>query len=246
MGGRTIHFYSKWQLEDGLRTMNYLYQIRDYLHNNDIIFIYYCNSIYKTQLGAFAPAPHVLIAPFENAPEEAVDAWARTWLHDLSMCADRFAKQFGFPATSSPFYKDPDLLDRYEELHVDAKEVNVLLINTPPLRSETDFMRLHWERLAYDLAAAGYTIITTSIMLGIHCTRKYTQSIKDIAAISTRAKYIITCPNTTIIPALLNEYTISSVEKWFIFNKETKYQYPNIQICATSLAQVRAELLRSF
>lgn len=254
MSSRTIHLYNNWHLGDGVFMMNYLFQIRDFLVENDIKIVYHCKGMYKTQLAEFAPPSAVRIEALETAPPPAgaIDTWMR---HSFATCpkypfneflrlhSNRLAGILGFPKISSFFYKDEDLLTRYNQMPDVAKNVDVLLINATPQSFQYNYVKSHWDQLAYDLVAAGYKIITTSIVSpGIECTLKYKYSVKDIAAISTHAKYIVAV-NSGPVAGCLNAYTIASVKKWFVFDKDVFYKYPTMQMCSR-LDEVYDELLR--
>jgi hypothetical protein len=203
MSSQTIHLYNNWHLGDGIFMMNYLFQVRDYLRENGIEVIYHCKSMYKTQIAEFAP-PGVHVEPLETTPVGAIDTWMR---HSFSTCplhpfneflrlhSNRLAGILGLPPISSFFYKDEDLLTRYENMPDEAKNVDVLIINAVPQSYQYNYVKPDWDQLAYDLVAAGYNVITTSIVNGIECTLKYKHSIKDIAAISVNTKKIIAVKN---------------------------------------------------
>lgn len=252
MSGKTIHLYNNWHLGDGVFMMNYLFQIRKFLQDNDITIVYHCKGMYKTQLAEFAP-PGVHIESLETAPPPvgAVDTWMRysfatcplyPFNDFLQLHSNRLANILGLPKISSFFYKDADLLTRYKELHFVAKSVDVLFINAVPQSFQYNYVKSEWDQLAHDLVAAGYKVITTSIIHGIECTLKYRYSIKDIAAISTHAKYIVAV-NSGPVAGCLNEYTMAAVKKWFVFDKDVSYKYPTIQMCSR-LDEVYEELLK--
>ncbi len=252
MSSRTIHLYNNWHLGDGVFMMNYLFQVREYLRENAITVVYHCKGMYKTQLAEFAP-PEVSIEPLETVapPVGAVDVWMR---HSFATCplypfndflrlhSNRLAGILGLPPISSFFYKDKDLLTRYENMPDAAKKVDVLFINAVPQSFQYNYVKPHWDQLAHDLVAAGYKVITTSIVPGLECTLKYRLSIKDIAAISTHATYIVAV-NSGPVAGCLNEYTIAAVKKWFVFDKDVFYKYPTIQMCR-QLDEVYDELLK--
>ena len=75
----TIHLFNKFHLGDGIFMMNYLYQIRNYLIENEMTIVYHCEPVYKLQLEEFVAGceGHVQIAPLAETPAGAIDVWMR-------------------------------------------------------------------------------------------------------------------------------------------------------------------------
>ncbi len=248
---RMIHIYNEYHLGDGLFMMNYLHQIAQHLIDNNIHITYYCNSAYKIQLEEFVQSceGHVTIAPLAQKPATAIDVWMKhSFQHFntypfndfLLQHTNRIAKILNLPRISSFYYTDPDLAARYERLPDSCKTVDILFVNAVPQSGQYRYNKAEWDIFAHTLKNAGYKIVSTSFIKGIESTIQHSLTVKDIAAISTHAKYIIGVNSGPIAPCL-NAVTMASVKKWFIFDTYVQYKYPSI-IMNPTIQQVVDEL----
>lgn len=232
--------------------MNYLYQIRAHLIENDITIVYHCDPSYKLQLEEFVIdcEGRVLIQPLAETPVGALDVWMRhsfpyydrfPYNEFLVNHLNRIARRLQAPKIRTLFYKDPDFEARYERLPDSCKAVDVLFINAVPKSAQYNYKKPEWDVLAAELVAAGYKLVSTSLIRGVPSTIQHSLTVKDIGAIAGRATYIVAV-NSGPVAACLNEDAIRHVKRWFIFDKDMAYKYPTMQMCL-SLDQVRLGLL---
>lgn len=249
---RTIHIFNEYHLGDGVFMMNYFHQIAQHLIEQNIYVKYYCNTAYKIQLEEFVIRcqGHVQICPLADKPANAIDVWMKhsfpffptfPFNDFLYNHTNRIADLLKLPRIDSFFYKDADLAARYYNLPDSCKDVDILFVNAVPQSGQYRYNKPEWDALAIALKNAGYKIISTSLIKGIESTIQHSLTIKDIAAISTHAKYIVGVNSGPIAPCL-NAETISNVKKWYLFDTYMQYKYKTIQMCNT-LADVIAELI---
>jgi hypothetical protein len=249
---QTIHIYNDYHLGDGIFMMNYFHQIDKHLIEHNIHVNYYCNPAYKIQLEEFVISCNGLVKIYSlaNKPADAIDVWMKhsfqyfpTFPFNTFLLnhTNRIAKLLDLPAIESFFYTDADLAARYERLPESCKDVDILFINAVPQSGQYRYNKPEWDALAQQLVTAGYKIVSTSLIKGIPSTIQHSLTVKDIAAISTHAKYIIAVNSGPVAPCL-NAETIAAVRKWFVFDFTVHYAYPTMKMCNT-LADVSAELL---
>ena len=86
-------------------------------------------------------------------------------------------------------------------------------------------IKLDWIHMIQKLSTK-YKVVTTNKVENILCTMDDNLTIKDIAAISTSVKYIIAI-NTGPLVGCLNTYALKNVTKWYIYDKDLGFSYPN-------------------
>ena len=69
-----------------------------------------------------------------------------------------------------------------------------------------------------------YKIITSEKVEGINCTCDDKLTVKDIAALSTRAKNIIAI-NSGVVPGLFNSETLNNIENIYYFDNLNTYRH---------------------
>ena len=120
------------------------------------------------------------------------------------------------------------------------KNIDILYINSVPKSGQFNYIKDNWNYLARILQKK-YKIITTTKVDNINCTMDDNLFVKDIAAISTKAKIIIAV-NSGVVPGLLNIYTLKNVKKVYIFDDNVFYSYPNFEskkkLCDISLLEI--------
>ncbi len=239
-----MQLYNKYHLGDCLLTLIFIYYERTHLLANVTEVTFYCNPMYKSQLEDFVKdwEVHVKFASLDSVPSDAIDTWMghyRSVLYSrpydvfLLYYFNKLAEQCKLPSIGALFYDDASLLERYEKLPEAFKEVDVLFINAEPKSGQFTYDQLEWDAFAMQLVTAGYKVVCTTpiqIAAQIPCTMRSGLSVKDIGAISTRAKYIIAVNSGPIIPCL-NIFTICNVRDWFVFDTTVSYAWPSIRMC---------------
>jgi hypothetical protein len=89
-----------------------------------------------------------------------------------------------------------------------------------------------------------FKLLTTTKVNGVLCTYDDKLTIKDIAALSTKAKVIIAI-NSGVVPGLLNYYTLTNVKHFYIFDNKCFYSYPNFEK-KNSITDITFEELDSY
>lgn len=123
-------------------------------------------------------------------------------------------------------YNDLDLLLRYENLPADCKDIDILVINSKPRSGQYLAYFSHknyWDNyLVYLAYEKKLNIITTEKIvtpphLNVKCTMDYNLNLKNIGALSTRAKVIIAV-NTGPLSPCYNTYTLEYVRRIYMFH----------------------------
>jgi hypothetical protein len=127
-------------------------------------------------------------------------------------------------------YTDPDLLKRYENINKKFNkkydELDFLILNSTPRSGQYFKNYWEWNPLITELNKK-YKIATTEKVQGVNCTYDDMLTVKDIAAISTKAKKIIAV-NSGVVPGLLNTYTLNMVEVIYTFSYADCFDHPKI------------------
>lgn len=139
-------------------------------------------------------------------------------------------KRINFPKIREFSYTDKDLLKRYTNFPQKYRDNEILIINSKPRSNQYDLEKNKKKFISMiRVLAKDYKVITTDKVSGIPCTRDENLSLKDIAAISTHAKYIIAI-NTGPLVGCLNTYALKKVKAWFIFDTIMPFIYDKFYI----------------
>jgi hypothetical protein len=237
----THHIYNEYHLGDAVFTMMYLNNVAAHLEKNDIRVNFYINPAYIGQVSEFVPNSNVKVLPLDRRPANAYNIWAGKQFDTYSSnrgnrfkqfndfivyTQNMFAKRAGLPTMDSFQYTDERLLERYEELDNRCKNVDILIINAEPKSGQYAYNKGEWDAAVRELAAK-YKVVTTSKVDGIPCTADFKYSLKDIAAVSTHAHYIIAV-NSGPLVGCFNTDTLRHTKKWFVFDNINHYNLPNI------------------
>lgn len=129
-------------------------------------------------------------------------------------------------------YHDEDLSIRYssfEQKYPDlfSSPFDILFINSIPKSNQLQYSKNHWDRFILFCHQKNYKIITTLKCAQIPCTMDLGFTCKDIAALSTRVRFIIAV-NTGPFVGCYNDKTLQNVEKIFIFVNNLYFDHPKI------------------
>jgi len=148
----------------------------------------------------------------------------------LDYYSNVLGKNIGFPKIKEFSYTDKDLLKRYNNFPQKYRDNEILIINSKPRSNQYDLEKNKKGFVAMiRVLAKKYKVITTEKVSGIPCTRDGSLTLKDIAAISTHAKYIIAI-NTGPLTGCLNTYALKKVKGWFILDTLMPFIYDNFYI----------------
>jgi glycosyl transferase family 25 len=235
---RTIKLNSIHHLGDNIFNFILFYNIKNYIEQNDIFIDYHCKKEYHDQIKEFNCSENIKILDYENI---GLDFWIGNKDNKINYFNtedkydtfyvkyfNQFLEKENIPIVLEKLeYTDPELLQRYENINkkFDNKyaELDFLIVNSTPLSTQYDKNVEDWNRLIYKLNDK-YKIATSEKVEDVNCTMDDKLTVKDIAAISTRAKRIIAV-NSGVVPGLFNIYTLNNVEVIYSFSKYDKYEH---------------------
>jgi hypothetical protein len=221
------------KLGDSLFVMIYLYNIKEYLENNDIHINFYIRSNLLNDIKEFSSSKNIHFFDIDEKPStNLTDVWVGNCPNQDKSCWAVYLVNFfkyikyvmKLPSIKEFSYTDPDLLDRYKSLDDKYKNIDILIINGQSY-SGVPYDKDKWDSFIKDISKK-YNIVTTDKVENIKCTRDDNLSIKNIAAISTSVKYIIAVHTGPLI-ACFNTYALKNVKKWYIYPGHHPFKLPN-------------------
>lgn len=243
---KQIHLYNKYHLGDNVFNIHFLNKLSDYLEKNNIYIIYYLQPEYINQVSEFVKSNNIVLLDIKY---KSINKGFHLWIQnkeifDFSTGVIRynmpynvffvlfyniFSKKFNLPLKLNNFYyEDVDLLSRYEKLEEKYKDVDILIVNSLPMSHQLNYIEEDWIKIIDFFSKKYKTIITKKIKHSCNaiCTLDDNLTIKDIGALSTRAKIIIAV-NTGVVSALLNKYTLDNILHFCNLDDRCYYTYPN-------------------
>jgi hypothetical protein len=239
---RNIDLYNPYHLGDSVFMMILFYNIKEYIEKKNIIINYYCIEELHKQLSEFICTNNIKLLNYtEN--NIGLNCWINNnnftihwsdWLNNNNHnnCFNDFYIIF-FNQLLDILninqkiiflsYKDEDLINRYNKFNDKYKNIDFLVINSVPMSGQFNYNENEWNIFCTELNKK-YKIITTKKVSDIFCTLDENLTIKDIAALSTNIKKIISV-NTGVLPGLLNEYTLNNIEVLYYFDNKLNYSY---------------------
>lgn len=226
------------------------YNIKDYLEANKIEIHYYCNKEYHYQLSEFKCSKNIEILEYNSNlnMEDALHIWIGDRIFDNCFFTkfDYFQRKLNtfYVAFFNevlqklkipvPFkaleYEDRDLLTRYTNINKKLKnkyaDLDFLILNSTAFSGQYYKNDAEWNPLILKLNEK-YKIATTEKVPGVNCTQDDGLTVKDIAAISTKAKKVIAVISG-VLPGLLNTYTLNNVEVIYTLSYCEGHEHPKI------------------
>jgi hypothetical protein len=247
---KILHFHGIHNLGDIVFNFIIFYNIKQYLEENNITIYFYMRNEHIEQMNDFKPIKGMKIFDISKKPSNSIELWdCNDYIFEPNGKKNNHSKIFsGFsqnlyyvkyfnirlkklniPITISNFcYEDPDLLIRYEKLDNKFKNLDILFVNSDAQSGQYNYDEKLW-KYAINILNSRYKIVTTKkIDENIISTRDDNLNIKDIAAISTHVKVVIAI-NTGVFTGFLNKYTLNNVNKFYIFDNRTYYNYPKFE-----------------
>jgi len=199
------------------------------------------------QLVEFITINNILLFPINNKPDNSLQLWIEntqiehpfTHIKNISVnnrvCYNIFYKNFFNKVLEKIkiqfrfkdfFYKDSDLLTRYDKLQEKYKNIDILILNSQPFSEQYNYNKDEWDRYICNLNKKYNIVTTTKVNNDIKCTADDNLTIKTIAAISIKVSVIIAV-NSGVVPGLLNYYTLTNVKQFYTFDDRCYYSYPN-------------------
>jgi hypothetical protein len=221
---------------DALFILIYFYNNKEYILENNIQINYYIRSEYLENLIEFNCCPNnIKFYDIDDKPNDAIDVWiGGPWKNNafsklipnkmafneyLPLVLSEMGEKMGLQPIHKFVYEDLDLINRYNNLDYIYRNLDILIINGSGGSAGVTITKEEWEIYVRKLNNK-YSIITSEKVDDILCTRDNNFRIKDIAAISTNVKYIITI-NTGPFISFFNKYTLENVKKWYVFDNTT-------------------------
>ena len=241
---KVYHLHNSHHLGDNVFNCILFYLIKEYIEHNNITIFYYAKKEYHAQLKEFICSENVCLSCLDLKPPNSIELWIDDKLFDnrhgnmkQPYCYNEFYKKFftevlyklKIPINIPRFYyEDPELLDRYNNIHNKYKNFDILILNSQPLSGQFKYNKSQWDNYIIHLNTQFNILTTTKVNNDILCTLDDNLTIKDIASLSTRAKVIIAI-NSGVVPGLLNIYTLKNVRHVYVFENRSFYSYPNFE-----------------
>lgn len=239
---KIYHLHNDCGLGDSIFNFILFYAIKDYIEKNDIKIFYYTKKRYLPQLKEFLCSKNIFLTSIEYKPNISIELWINNSLfeyrHDRQKFPMNFNKYYIFFFNkvliklqlncniSKLFYKDEDLLVRYNNISDIYKEFDILILNSQPFSDQYNYNKNEWDKYIIYLSSYFKILTTSKVNDNILCTYDDNLTIKDIASLSTKAKVVIAI-NSGVFPGLLNYYTLLNVKHFYIFDNRCYYSYPN-------------------
>jgi hypothetical protein len=246
---RIIKAFNPFHLGDNVYNMCLFFSIKEYLREFNIHIEYYFQKKYHDQVREFAPSEDLVSIHDYTA---GIDYWGDEYgirLHIGNgklpkhlfnrpnsnfdefyvVFYNQFLEMAGINIRVTDFhYEDGDLLMRYENLAPKYKDVDILIVNSSPCSNQYSMDKPSWDDYIRYLVYMGFKVSTTEKTAGVTCTADAGLTLKDIGAISTRAKVIIAI-NTGPLSACFNAYALSNMRQMYVFDWGNTYRNPKIQ-----------------
>ncbi len=243
----SFHIYNKYHLGDNVFNIIFFNKIGGYLKKRGWKIDYYLERGYIKQVGEFIWEENrdvIILHGIEEKPDWGLEAWINNrelvknyelqtkigfdsyYIYFFNRICEKM--ELGYVVMDLK-YRDLDLEKRWNQIILKKPEfenLEILVINSEPLSGQYRFQKSEWNPFIQYLHQK-YKIITTLKVPNIPCTMDEHYSIKDIASISTKMKYIIAI-NTGPFVGCYNHDTLEHVEKIFVFVNNLHFDHPKI------------------
>lgn len=223
-------------------------QIKNFIENNNILINYYCWEEYHSNLNDFNPSSNItlckLTIPYSKKYYELWQGGRTASLAPLKLkekvedllvfMYNLFFKDFNFDIQIDNWiYENANIKIWYENLPDIFKDIQILIINSPPRSGQYNYNKQIWDSEIIELSKKYKVATTAFVSENIISLDKY--RLKDITAVSTNVDYIIGINTGPLLP-LFNTYTLEKVKKIYIFGGDFKHHKticnpPNITSC---------------
>lgn len=238
---KCYYLHNEYHLGDSVFNMIFFYIIKPYIESNNLKIYYYCNDCYLNQIKEFISSDNIYVTSIRFKPPNSIQLWINnnyfnyTHINQKTPC--NFNKyyisffnnvicklKFNIKINKF-FYRDQELIERYNSLDLKYKNIDILILNSQPLSGQYNYIINDWNNYINSIEKI-FKICTTTKINNILSTEDDNLTIKSIASISTNVKIIIAV-NSGVLPGLLNEYTLKNVKQVYIFDNKNYYSYPN-------------------
>jgi hypothetical protein len=235
------YLHNSYHLGDNIYNLIVFYIIKEHIEKNNIKIFYYALNEHLPQIKEFLCSPNIFLASLEYKPDFSIELWGDNPIfklrHDdermpysmneyLKIFYNNVLSKIGINFKIYRFcYIDNELLSRYNNIDNKYKNYDILILNSQPRSNQYDYKKDIWDNYIQRLNNH-FKILTTTKVEGVMCTMDDKLTIKDIGALSTRAKVIFAI-NSGVVPALLNFYTLTNIKCFYLFDKWKFFTYPN-------------------
>jgi hypothetical protein len=240
---KVYHLHNSYHLGDNVFNLILFNIIKKYIEANNIKIFYYAKNEYISQLSEFICSKNIILNSLNNKPQNSLEVWICNEFYNYVHGPKYFTLSYNKYyinffnivlrnlnincSVNKLYYVDDNLKSRYERLSPKYKGFDILILNSQPLSNQYNYNKAEWDRYIVNLNKR-FKILTTTKVPGILCTYDDKLTIKDIAALSTRAKVVIAI-NSGVVPGLLNYDTLINVKHFYIFDNRCFYSYPNFE-----------------
>jgi len=230
------HFHNLHHIGDCIFFLRFVFNNKQLLNESNISIIFHYNHQYmgnfKKELEVYA-VPEIIILSSDPPPADSYDTWMghpvdgvkhTEWIHYFKLYYKKIATYLKLDLdriVCNMWQPEPYLNAIYDELPTPCKNIDILIINGTTHSGQYNRDRSAMDNLCRVLDTS-YNIITTRKVDTITCTLDYDLRIRDIAALATRARFVVAI-NTGPLCALYNEEVKISVKKWFIIVTNGEY-----------------------
>jgi hypothetical protein len=245
-----FHFHNRFHIGDNLLNLKFFLYISPILKEQNITIVYYYNKKWpynkEETLQSYLDPDVVKIRPsyerssLNEKSRNSMELWMGNSIDDVvytdtEIYFDLYYKKILShlnivnPALSTSLWIDePFLLQVYDTLEPQYKNIDILILNTIGRSAQCDdtsdltLLALHLSKR--------FTIVTADPVDGIPSAD--TLTLQQIGAISTHAKYIISTCSGPQIPCF-NKYAKEYVKKWFFFTSGINFVFNSIDYLHT-------------
>jgi hypothetical protein len=216
---------------------------------------YYFDDKYnkREELERFVDKDTVTLHPLQDKPGDAIELWMGANIYNGAFVGapgppgsltypefDTYYRAFyqiivdklGLKEENidvSLYQPEPYLQDIYNGLDEKFKDLDILIINAEPQSMQYKYDKAKMDRMCLRLKEKYKIAVTTCVDDSIACTMKDNLMLKDIGAISTHAKNIISI-HTGPLAACYNSTTKGNVKKWLVLVDTVHYKEADIKI----------------
>jgi hypothetical protein len=251
-GQKTFNFFNTFHYGDNILNLKFFFNISPILKKRGIKINYYFDDKYnkREELERFVDKDVVTLDSLDKKPGDAVGLWmGHSILNGEFSNVPGSLAYFEFDTYYRAFYQiivgklglkeenidvslyqpEPYLQDIYNSLDEKFKDLDILIINAEPQSLQYKYDKAKMDRMCLRLKEKYKVAVTTCVDDSIPCTMKDNLMLKDIGAISTHAKNIISI-HTGPLAACYNSTTKGNVKKWLVLVDTVHYKEADIKI----------------
>jgi len=250
-----FNFFNKLHYGDNILNLKFLFNISPILKKKSIKINYYFDDKYnkREELERFVDKEAVTLHPLQDKPGDAVGLWMGDNIYNGAFVKapgpsqsltyrdfDKYYRAFyqiivdklGLKEENidvSLFQPEPYLQDIYNGLDEKFKDLDILIINGEPQSMQYKYDKEKMNRMCLRLKEKYKVAVTSCFDDSIACTMNDNLMLKDIGAISTHAKNIISV-HTGPLATCYNITTKGNVKKWLVLGDDIEYKEADIKI----------------